>query len=381
MKILKKIREFKKTLSPYRPSIEVLISRQSLLYNLNEFKRQYPSLKFAPVLKSNAYGHGLVEVAKILAKEEIAFLVLDSMYEAIVLRNEGLKSGILVVGYTQAENIKTSRLTGVAYTVTSIEQLRDITALIDSAVKIHLKIDTGMHRQGILPTQIAEAMSIIKANRLIILEGICSHFADADGPDDVFTKHQIELWKKISEDFQNNFPSVKYIHISASAGTFYSRFTPGNVARLGLSLYGIKANSRADLNLKPVMQIESLISSVKKIPAGEGVGYNLTFTTARDSLIATVPMGYFEGVDRRLSNAGHFKIKDRFCPIVGRISMNITSVNVTDMPDVALGEKVVVMSRNRDDLNSVENIARLAQTISYEILVHIPQSLRRITID
>lgn len=375
------MREFKKSLSPYRPSIVVRISKNNLLHNLREFSGKYPHLSFAPVLKSNAYGHGLVEVAEILDKEKIAFFVLDSLYEAIVLRNRNIRSKILIIGYTQPENIRHARLHEVAFTITSIEQLRELAGFAGKPVRIHLKIDTGMHRQGLLPSQLDEAVSIIKANSKIVIEGICSHFADADGPDDAFTRRQIDVWTSVSQRLQMNFSSIKHIHISASAGTFYSSFTPGNVARLGLSLYGIKANPKSDLRLKPAMQIESLISSVKEIGPNEGIGYNLTYQTPATSRIATVPMGYYEGIDRRLSNLGFYKVAGVECPIVGRVSMNITSVDVTAVPQVKLGDRVVVLSADPTAANSVENIAKQIKTIPYEILVHIPQSLRREVVD
>jgi len=127
--------------------------------------------------------------------------------------------------------------------------------------------------------------------------------------------------------------------------------------------------------------MKSIISSVKTIQAGEYVGYGITYKAERTTLIATVPAGYFEGVDRRLSNCGFFKIGDNYCPIVGRVSMNITSIDVTSAPNIKLGDQVTIISNKRDDRNSVENIAKLTQTIPYEILIHIPQHLRRIVIE
>ena len=131
---------------------------------------------------------GLVPVARILDKENIAFFVLDSLHEAMILRNEGIKSEILIIGYTQPENIKNTKLNHIAFTITSLEQLQEIAKTISSTVKIHLKIDTGMHRQGILPEQINDSINIIKTNKFLHLEGICSHFADADSIDEAFTK-------------------------------------------------------------------------------------------------------------------------------------------------------------------------------------------------
>jgi alanine racemase len=377
MKILRILKNIQKRLANYNPSVEILISRQKLLSNLKEYQNKYPNLLIAPVLKSNAYGHGLVPVAEILDKEKIVFFVLDSLHEAMILRRAGIKSEILVIGYTQAENIKNSKFSGIAFTITSLEQLQEAVKIISAPVKIHLKIDTGMHRQGITPEQIEEAIKIIKACKYLKLEGICSHLADADNADDNFTKGQLEKWKKIILIFKNNFSTIKYFHVLATAGAIYGNQDAGNVLRLGLGLYGIDSSPKKELNLQLVLQMRSLVSSLKKISAREAVGYNATYKIKEDAMIATVPAGYFEGVDRRLSNCGFFKIRDVFCPIAGRVSMNITSIDVTDVPEIKLNDEVILISDNKDDKNSVENIAKLAETIPWEILVHLPQHLRR----
>ncbi|MCX6796757.1 MAG: alanine racemase [Candidatus Falkowbacteria bacterium] len=381
MELLRLLRKIKKYFVRYNPSVEVIVSQTRLVENLKEYQQQYPKLSFAPVLKSNAYGHGLVQVAEILDQENIAFFVLDSLHEAIILRHNGIKSEILIIGYTQSENIKNSKLSKIAFTITSLEQLAEVASTLSSKTKIHLKIDTGMHRQGIQTNQIKSSIEIIKTNKSLVLEGICSHFADADNPDDeTFTKSQIEEWERVVELFKKNFPIIKFFHISATAGTYYSDQTNENVARLGIGLYGINPSPFTKLNLKPVLQMQSIVSSLKKLPAGEHIGYNITYKTKGAATIATIPVGYFEGVDRRLSNCGFSKIGSNYCPIVGRVSMNITSIDVTSVPNIKLDDKVIIISRNRDDKNSVESIAKITHTIPYEILVHIPQHLRRIVV-
>jgi alanine racemase len=209
------------------------------------------------------------------------------------------------------------------------------------------------------------------------LEGVCSHLADADNVDDNFTKGQLEKWKKTVLLFKNNFSAIKYFHILATAGAIYGNQDVSNVLRLGLGLYGIDSSPKKELNLQPVLQMRSLVSSLKKISAGEAVGYNAAYKTKIETAVATVPAGYFEGVDRRLSNCGFFKIKDVFCPIVGRVSMNINSIDVTAVPEIKLNDEVILISNNKDDKNSVEHIAKLVETIPWEILVHLPQHLRR----
>lgn len=377
MKLLNFLRKIKKHFLHYDPSVEVLISKDRLIENLKEYQTKYPNFLFAPVLKSNAYGHGLLEIAQILDKEKIAFFVLDSLYEAMVLRNNGIKTDILVIGYTQLKNIINSKLPRVAFTITGLEQLQEIAKAVKVKIKIHLKVDTGMHRQGILFEQIKEAIDIIKNNKFLNLEGVCSHFADADNIEENFTKNQIEEWKKAIVLFKENFQTIKFFHISATAGVLYNEQSDGNVVRLGLGLYGINSSPIVKLNLKPILQVRSLISSLKTVKAGDSIGYNTTYQIKQPGVIATVPMGYFEGIDRKLSNCGFFKVNETYCPIVGRVSMNITSIDVSAIPNIRLDDEVVVISNNREDKNSVENIAKTIQTIPWEIFVHIPAHLRR----
>ncbi len=380
MRLLDVLRNVRKSFSGYTPSVEVLISKTSLLNNLNEYKRKYPKLFFAPVLKSNAYGHGLVEVARILDKETKAFFVVDSLYEAMILRNKNVRSPLLIIGYTSANNISSCKLSNTAFAITSLEHLKSIAKTIITKINVHLKIDTGMHRQGILSSQINETIDIIKDSKLINLEGICSHLADADNTNQSFTQLQIDRWNKIVALFNNNFNTIKLTHILATSGLRYCARTLGNTARLGIGLYGIDPLASKDMNLKPVLRMQSIVSSTRTIPIGEYVGYNATYRTDCETKVATVPVGYFEGIDRRLSNCGIVKIDGTFCPIVGNISMNITSINISSVQNIKLDDRVVIISNNNDDPNSIQNIARLVNTIPYEILVHIPQHLRRTVI-
>lgn len=380
MRIFDRLRRIRQSWSSYEPAIRVLISGSSLLHNLKIYRNRFPDLMLAPVIKSNAYGHGLLTVAKILDKENIPFLVVDSLYEAIVLRNGGVHSEILVIGFTSAENIVNCSIAKVAFTISSLDQLRQIAGWISSEQKFHLKIDTGMHRQGILPEEASEAIRIIKDQKRIILEGICSHLADADGEDSDFTRKQIDVWQAVRKSVKNIFRTVKFEHLSATAGLDYANDDLGNVARLGLGLYGINPSPRFAIDLKPAMRMESVISSIKTVQAGDHVGYGLTYKAEKEIRVAVVPVGYYEGVDRRLSNCGHFLVNGQVCPIVGRVSMNITVIDVSAVPAVKMGDSVVIISDDPQAPNSVANLAVLAGTIPYEILVHVPAHLRRVVV-
>jgi alanine racemase len=373
-------RKVKKEASAYEPLIKIFIYKSNIIHNLRTFQNQYKDLRFAPVLKSNAYGHGISEVSSILDKEGLPFFVVDSLFEAKILSNLSIKTPILVIGYTSAQNIQMKKYRNVAFTITSLEHLRLLDKELGHTADFHLKIDTGMHRQGIMKDEIESALNILRRNKYIKLVGLCTHFADADNIDSTFTESQISLWNEVAAMFRATLPSIKYFHCANSAGVYYANKVFGNVARIGVSLYGVNVSPHEKLDLKPALEMVSVISGIRHINAGEYVGYNITFKSEKPMKIATVPVGYFEGVDRRLSNVGAFLVKGVPCPIVGRISMNITTIDVSLVPNVSINDKVVVISADKNAPNSLENISKTIGTIAYENLVRIPQHLKRVIV-
>ena len=361
-----------------QPLVKIEISSSALHNNLNEFRKIASPCKIAPVLKSNAYGHGLSIVANELKDEEVPFFVIDSYFEAKVLRNEGIKTSLLIIGYSSIESITKNHLKNISFPISNIDTLKELAASIKSSTNIHLKIDTGMHRHGISIEEKDEAIKIIKENKKIILEGICSHFSDADGVDETFTNKQVDTWNSAVKYFKNQFPTLKYWHTSNSAGHIFKK-AKANVTRLGIGLYGLI--NVAGLRLRPALEMKTIITGIKKIKSGDTVGYNNTFIASEDMIIATIPVGYNEGVDRRLSNKGFIKVAGLLCPILGRVSMNITIIDVSKIKNIKIGDEVIVFSSNINDKNSIENTAKTCETISYEIAVHIPSYLRRDIID
>jgi alanine racemase len=223
----------------YEPLITVSISKSAILHNIGEFKK-LTNRPVAPVLKSNAYGHGLVDVARIVDGIHPPFIVVDSLFEATALRAEGIRSDILIIGYTRAKDIVSNKLRNIAFTITSLQALIALAELLleDQAdVVIHLKIDTGMRRQGILIDEIDQAIAIIKRTSGIILEGACSHFADADTLTSEYTSNQIKLWNEIVIKFKiekEKFASLKHFHVSNSAGHAFEGSIDATVSRLGI---------------------------------------------------------------------------------------------------------------------------------------------------
>ena len=406
MEYLRSLKRLSREWHPYEPLITVEISRERLLHNLAEFRKIAPRGTVAPVLKSNAYGHGLFEIAGILEEENrdgvTPFFVVDSYFEAVALRARGIKTPLLTVGYTRPETIITSNLKHIAFTITDIETLRSISKNTSAAsaskktgaISLHIKIDTGMRRQGILPTELNEAISLLRKNPTLSVEGILTHLSDADNPDHSFTEKQITAWNDIARRFKTEFPSLKYIHASASDGHRFAKKIEANVSRLGIGLYGLSDDIEfaRKMNLKPVLQMKTIVTGVKKLKAGETTGYGNTFTAWKDTTIATIPVGYFEGLNRKLSNNGAVITlagttttdkssagKNRVvCPIVGRVSMNITTIEIVS--PIRIGSPVIAISDTASDPNSIASIAKKSGTITYEIAAHIPAHLKRIVV-
>lgn len=374
-------RAIRKRRYAYRPLVEIRVSRSALLHNLHAFAALDPAVRVAPVVKSNAYGHGLATVAGVIADESVPFICVDSHFEALTLRTESIATPLLIIGYTPVENVLSSNVRDAAFGVIGLAQLRELSARARTTVRIHLKIDTGMHRHGILPRELADAVALIGKNTNIVCEGLYTHFADADTRGSAHAKGQIEIWNRIVREFKkkNAELPVKYFHCAATSGSYFTGDIEGNVMRLGIGLYGIPSGF-APVELRPVLEMRSVITSIRAIPSGESVGYNATFTTQKEMRVATVAAGYYEGIDRRLSNKGFFLVRGIPCPILGRVSMNITSFDVSNVPDAKDGEEVVLISNKKDDPNSIENVARTCGTIPYEIMVHLPPHLRRIII-
>ncbi len=376
---------------PYEPLIKVEISRNRLLHNLDEFRKLDKKNMIAPVLKSNAYGHGLIEIARILEEarkqnkelnETIPFFVLDSYFEALALRSKGIKTPLLIIGYNRPEILLNPNLHNISYAITSLETLKQIQKT-KKYINIHLKIDTGMHRQGILIEEIDDALEIINANKNINLEGICSHFSDSDNTDPEFTKQQISNWNNVVSKLETQYPQIKYFHISNTYGHKYLDSIKSNTSRLGIGLYGIADNLDIDIDLKPVLEMKTIITGIKKIKQGQTVGYSNTFVAQKDMTIATVPIGYFEGLDRRLSNKGFFAVnkQDFLCPIIGRVSMNITTIDISGISNPKIGDEVIVISNDSNNKNSIQGIAKIVETIPYEVVVYIPEHLKRVVVE
>lgn len=351
MKIFKRLNFFYESLNL------IEISESNLLGNYDYFKKFSDCVW--PVLKSNAYGHGISQVTKILLKRDFEYFVVDGYQEVLEIRKVTNRP-ILMIGTILPSNFSKIKWKNLAIMIQDELSVKELGKL-NKKIKVHLKVNTGMNRQGIEISDIISLIGEIKKYPKLELEGVFSHLAGGD--DDSQIKKFEEVMQMVGK--------IKYYHLAATAGATKIKDKKINAIRLGIGLYGIGKG------LKPVLSLKSKITNLRKIEKGEAVGYGGTFVAKRKTNIGVIAVGYFEGLDRRLNNNGFVKYKNKFYPIIGNICMNMAMVNFGNEP-AKLFDEVEVVSNNSKDKNSIENMAQICHTIGYEILVRINSSIRRI---
>jgi len=357
----------------YENLVNINIYKDNLLFNYTYFKK-LTKLLVAPVLKSNAYGHGLILTAKVFDKFLLPFFVVDNYSEAFILNNEKIKNKILIAGYTDIKNILQNKLKNTIYSVGNIEQLNSLIINCFKKTYIDIKVDTGMNRQGLVLNDYLQILIKIKENKNLVLHGVFSHLADINNK--LLLKMQIKNWNLI-QAYTNKFYSNVVYHLGSTSSAGIVNTFKSNVLRLGLGLYGYDPNLINSTDIMPALEIISILTNIKMVNKGDFIGYNSTFKANEHMVLGTVPVGYYEGVDLRLSNSGFFYYKLTPCKIVGRVSMNISIFDITNINKPKISEKIEIISKNKYNKNSVINICKQINTIPYEILVKIPLNLKR----
>lgn len=364
----------------------ITLSKNALRYNYRYFKKLHKEAEVCPVLKSNAYGHGLIEIAKMLDFLRPPYFVVDSFYEAFELQKAGVKTPSLIIGYTHPKNYKFMKFKNVAVTMMDKDTIIALGNL-RKKVKVHLKIDTGMHRQGIPFEETQEALMLIKTYKNLELEGICTHLADADNGDKTnFTPDQVKKFKKALKIAEKLGIHIKWKHISATAGAGKIFLKDFNMIRLGLGMYGESSLATKDTyfkkyhfeKLKPVMTFQSTLIDIKNLEKGDCVSYGCTFTALKKMKIGVIPVGYYEGIDRRLSNTGYVYYKNKPCKILGRVCMNLTMIDLSNVRNPEKWDTVEVIGNDRSKKNSIRWMADASKTIPYVLWINIAPTIRRI---
>ncbi|MBI3486375.1 alanine racemase [Candidatus Daviesbacteria bacterium] len=364
------------------PLNKIEISRSKLISNYKYLSTLKPNFAVAPVLKSNAYGHGLNLVAKILDELNPPFFCVDSLYEAYLLKKAGINREILIMGHIDPESLKIKKMP-FQFAVFNLETLKILNEF-QKGSKIHIFVDTGMHREGINLEELPEFLKQLKKYPNLRIEGLMSHLASTESVKDKLFLEQLENFKKAKEILKDFNIQPKWFHLAATGALtdkniFNLVSLHTNLARGGKALYGYTPHPNS--KLQPILKLTTKLAQIKILNKGDRVGYDGSFEVSKKTIAGVLPIGYHDGVDRRLSNIGFVKVKEKFSQIIGRVSMNVTTIDLTKVKNPKVGDEVIIYSDNPSDLNSIENAAKICGTISYELLVHLIPSTKRIIVE
>lgn len=371
------------------------VSEAALRHNLGIFRSLVqPSTRLLAVVKANAYGHGLELVARTCAAEGVQMLGVHCADEVRDLRRAGITTPVLLMGFLTGRQVEAVVDPGVEVLVSTLEVLDALAAhaaRLGQQLGVHLKIDTGTHRQGVAPGE-ARRLAQAALDRGLRVAGLATHFANIeDTTDHTFAYRQLARFCEALESVRTLAPGV-VAHAACSAATLLFRETDFGMVRLGISLYGhwpsketylswLLAHGRDGVKLEPALRWRARVGQVKDVAAGEPIGYGLTFRPTRPTRLAVLPIGYADGYPRALSNRARVLLHGRPAPVVGRVCMDIVMVDVTDVPGVAVGNVATLIGRDGSEQVTVEELAELAGTINYEILARLSPLVPRLLVD
>jgi alanine racemase len=377
------------------PNERVEISRAALVHNIGEFRRLVgPKRKLMAVVKANAYGHGLREVAAIAVPEGIDWFGVNSVDEGAALREAGMTVPILVLGYAPLDALEEAvardlRLT--VYNRETVARLAALAARLRKTVRVHVKVETGTWRQGVVPKDLVAFVRDVRRRPGLVVEGLSSHFANIeDTTKHDYPRRQLETYRSARRKLEAGGLRVPVKHMSCTASTILFPEAEFNLARVGIGLYGLWPSKETYLScllerkepllLEPVLAWKARIAQIKKAPAGAYIGYGCTYRTTRPTVLAVVPVGYYDGYDRGLSNAAHVLVKGRRAPVRGRVAMDFIVADVTDVPGVRLEDAVTLLGGDGRERITAEDLAALAGTIGYEIVSRINPLVPRVVV-
>ncbi len=365
------------------------VNAAAIRHNLRQFRKKIgPHVLLMPVIKRNAYGHGFLEVASIVAAEPVVDRVcVASLEEAAVLLRNGFKKPIIILSFYElsSKECLLAIKRGVAFPVYSLEQAKKLNQLaktVRTKAVLHLKIDTGTSRLGVLPSEATTLARYITKQRYLTLEGLWSHFSSSEH-NHTETKRQEKIFNSVISELRQQGIEPPLKHISCSASTILYPSTHFNAVRIGLSTYGLypSESCRPNIALKAALSWHTKLIQIKKIPTGTAVSYGMTYKVTRPTILGVLPIGYSDGYDRSLSSRATVLVHGRRCRVLGRICMNLTMIDLTDLSYIPqTGEKVTLLGGTGPNTITADELASLAGTINYEIIDRLnPLIPRRVT--
>jgi alanine racemase len=350
-----------------------------------------PGVKLCAPLKADAYGHGVAIVAPALQEAGADYAAVATVSEAIELRALGWQPPILILGNILAVSDRMERRDRIAAVVkhhlmVTIADTATVRHVIEAEppepISVHIKMDSGMGRMGVMPSGVAELVKLVRATRCLRPAGFYSHFATADFENGDLVGRQLRTFGQTASSMAADLPSDTLCHLANSAATITLPAAHFDMVRPGLALYGYPPAPRMSelIELKPILRLVSHVTAMKELPIGHCVGYGQTFTASRPTRLGIIPAGYFDGFPRSLSNAAIVGTPYGDAPIIGRVSMDQLAVDLTDLPAMAMGSEVTLIDDRPNRPNSVQSLARHLGTIPYEITCLLGQRVQRVRV-
>lgn len=363
------------------------VDLDKLAHNMREIRRLANSKEIIAIIKADGYGHGALDIAPTLLENGATRVGVAVLNEAVELRRGGIECPIMVLGFTPPSLIDTLLRYDIEQTVYSYDlakSISDIAKKKNKVAKIHIALDTGMGRIGFISND-ESVEEVYKIGQLpnIVIEGLFSHFSSADEKDKSYTKSQLNKYNTFYDKLIKRNIEINMRHIANSAAIIDFPKSHFEAVRPGIILYGYYPSQdvfKDKINLKPVMSLKTNIVHIKKLPAGEYISYGRKFRTSRESIIATLPVGYADGYTRLLFNKAKVIVNRSFAPVIGRICMDQCMIDITDIKDVKLGDEVILMGEHDGLKFTADDIAELIGTISYEVTCMISKRVPRVYI-
>lgn len=355
-----------------------------LMNNFRRLKTLHPTHPFlCPMIKANAYGHGDLAVAKALVKENCQNVGVASVEEGMRLRHGHVAANILVFGFYGKESVQEMLDQDLTPVVSNFNQMEILVQMVKSPMEVHLKFNTGMNRLGFSIAELARVQDLMQRNPMIRVEGLCTHLHSGENilEEGSSSQQQIQIFQKIAK--QLNYPTaVHHVYNSSALAAIYrNRRSYFFGSRPGLLVYGIDPTENLSLKplVSPVMELKSKIIDTHQVKSGEVVSYGGTWRAEKDSLVGIVPAGYGDGVNRDLSNSGEMLVRGKRVPILGRVCMDYTMIDLTKLERADfVGDEVVLIGQQGQEIITVEEMAQASDRISYEIMTGISERVPRI---
>lgn len=354
------------------------IDLSAIVHNLRTLEKLTGRAKILAVVKADAYGHGLVSIAKKLDHEGVYGFGVALAEEGLELRESGVRSPILVLNGVYGKAHRDVLALGLTPVIHNLADARAFSRVrSEQLISVHLKVDTGMARLGVPHAELSAFLSELRTIGNIQIEGLLTHFASAD-EDTPQTQEQLQRFKKAQATLLEFGYRPTVVHAANSAATLAHSESHYDVVRVGLGLYGLNPDRSDSAGLIPALRLRSEVIAIRDLPAGSSVGYGASFHTQRPSRIATIPVGYGDGILRAGSGRASVLVKGVCCPIVGRVSMDLITFDVTDVPGADVGDEVILLGSQGSQTLTAHDWAEASNTIAYEVLTNLSLRIPRI---